>query len=288
MPPVLRTLLGVSIFLVLGLSLGVVDRRAADGARTPGVGSVSGAVVGTARYRVVLTPTAASTTSPGDHVIEGRGRFFRDDAVPTGRYAVSIIAEPDSVQPHLIVFLPIPAGAERLAPNSEAFTRLASAMSDLARVARAGDVAALEPFFDERFRGSSGQTRSEHIARASAAAASTDPQRFEITVEDAFRAEDRWFARLRYTGSYRMRLSEEQQTISSTFLSELRETPTGFRFLTTDVTSLPGLSGIQALPREFRPAPDLATVLVRSGASVAMPHAIVVDAALAAREHDRD
>ncbi len=287
MPPILRTLLGVSIFLVLGLSLGVVDRRAVEGASARGVGGVSGAVVGTARYRVVLTPANASNNSSGDHVIEGRGRFFRDEGVPTGRYGVSIIADSDAAQPRLIVFLPIPAGAERLAPTSDAFTRLANAMSELARVARAGDVESLERFFDERFRGSSGQTRREQIARATAAATGSDSQRFEIAIEDAFRAGDRWFARLRYIGTFRVRPSGEQQTVSSTFLSELRETPTGFRFLTTDVVTVPGLSGIQALPREFRPAPDLATVLVRSGATVAMPRAVVVDASLATREHDR-
>ncbi len=283
-----RAILGVCAALALGLCLGLVDGRPATGTTASRVGSVTGSVLGADRYRVVLTPIAPATPSPSDHVVEGRGRFFRDDAVPPGRYRVSVIVDPDSARPRLLVLLALPHDAQRLDPASPEYGRVAAAIAELERAARSGAVEALEPFFDERFRGPSGQTRAEQLARASAAAASTQPERFEIAIDDAFRAGERWFVRLRYSGAYHARQSGELQTFSSAFVSELRETATGFRFLTTDTVALPGLRGVQSLAQQFVPAGELATVLVRSGTVAAFPRAIVVDAATLTRERVPD
>ncbi len=271
-----RALAGSLLFASIALGAGVVDGTVPVKSPAAATGSVSGVVSGAERYRVVLTSARPSTTAGADHVIEGWGRGFRSDGLAPGRYRLAVIVAPDGATPRLIVPLSLPPDASPLPDGSSEHVRVASFAADFARASGSGRPDDIAPFFDEEFRGPSGQSKAEHLEQARVSAESAETVRFSVTLRSAFRAGDRLFAVLAYRGGYRMRRSGDLRTMNGLFLSELHDDGARLRFVSTESIPLPGLSGIDAIPQRFTTAPDVSSVLVRSGSTTVLPAPIDV------------
>lgn len=283
MPPIetsdVRALAGSLLFAAVALGAGVVDRHADVVPIPSATGSVSGVVVGADRFRVVLTPSRSSGAAAADRVIEGWGRRFRGDGVAPGRYRLSLIVQPESNEPWLAVPLALPADASPVPSGAGDHVRLERFVAEFARASKSGRADEIAPFFDDQFRGPSGQGRAEHLEQARASHEAAETLRFTVTVKNAYRADQRWFAELAYQGTYRVKRDGEIRSVTGLFLSELRDDGTRFRFLSTESIPLPSLGGIDALPTRFIVAPDVSTVVVRGGTTTVLPRPIDVSAA---------
>lgn len=273
-----RALAGSLLFTMIALGAGLVDRALPVGSPSAASGAVSGIVRGAERYRVVLTSARPSTTAGADQVIEGWGRSFRGDGLVPGRYRMSVIVGPDTATPRLVIPLSLPPDAAPVPDGSGEHARLASFAADFARASGSGRPADIAPFFDEEFRGPSGQSKAEHLEQARVSAESAEAVRFSVSLRRGFLAGDRLFAVLSYQGAYRMRRSGDVRTVSGLFLSELHDDGTRLRFVSTESIPLPSLSGIDVVPHRFTAAADLGTVLVRGGSTTVLPAPIDVAA----------
>lgn len=272
-----RALAGSLLFAVVALGAGLADRNTGV-ASVPTTGSVAGSVAGASRYRVFLTPLRSSGGSAPDQMIEGWGRGFRGDGLASGRYRLSVILDPDGDDPSLVVLLPLPIDAVAITPGSSDAARLEQFAAQLGGASSSGIADDIAPFFDEQFRGPSGQSRAEHLDQAHASAAAAETMHFGVAVKSGFRAGERWFAELSYQASYRIRGSGEVRNAKGLFLSELRDDGARLRFVSTESIPLPALSGIEALSKQFIAAPDLTMVVVRGGATTVLPRPIDVTA----------
>lgn len=266
-----RALAGSLLFTAVALGAGLVDRALPASSPSAATGALSGVAAGAERYRVVLTSIRPSTTAGADQVIEGWGRSFRGDGLVPGRYRLSVIVGPDTATPRLVVPLSLPPDAVPVPDYSDESARVARFAADFARASGSGRPADTAPFFDEEFRGPSGQSKAEHLEQARVSAESAETVRFSVSLRRGFRAGGRLFAVLSYQGAYRMRRSGDVRTMSGLFLSELHDDGTRLRFVSTEAVPLPSLSGIDAIPHRFTAAPDVSTVLVRSGSTTVLP-----------------
>lgn len=271
-----RALAGSVLVVSVALGAGVVDRSTGTPSAASSTGSVAGEVTGASRYRVVLTPSRSSSAPAPDRLIEGWGRRFRGDGLAPGRYRLSVIVQPDGGEPRLVVPLPLPADASPIPIGSGDHGRVTGFASDFARASMSGRADDIAPFFDDQFRGPSGQSRAEHLEQARASGDAAETSRFTVTVKSVYRAGPRWFAEIDYEGTYRVRRNGDLRNVSGLFLSELRDDGTRLRFLSTEAIPRPSLSGIEAIPTRFIAAPDVSMVVVRAHATTVLSRPIDV------------
>jgi hypothetical protein len=272
-----RAAIGLVSCAVLAAALGWVDHQAADA--LPAGGALSGAVLGATRYSVVLTPGRTSATAAGESIaarIEGRGRMFRGNRIPSGVYRLSLVLDPDGAAPRIAIPVVLPDGVEdqRSSPTLESDVQRSLDHYSLAMVA--DDPDRRIAFFTDDYRGSSGQDRARKLQEIRSEISEMLVKDFDLRILDARGTGDRVLALLSFATSGQLRSGGDVNRTTGTMVSSLRRSADGWQFARTDVVTLPRFDGVAALPLELATAADTTSIAIVAGRTTSLAKPIVV------------